>query len=135
MICVIILSLCYFNNYNKSHQTLFELFNMHLSSITLCFVLVCNFISKVVVSETCLDVGHVNFTIRCNFEDCRIPGQFCDYSDEDFPRCANCDQDKCNEAIIPGECTIPCMSKLPSTFLMMTSMHVLKDDYFHFETS
>ncbi|XP_076076165.1 uncharacterized protein LOC143047087 [Mytilus galloprovincialis] len=73
------------------------------------YVILWSCVLKGIVSETCLDVRHVNYTIKCHFDVCKIPGQFCDYSDDDFPRCANCDQDKCNEANIPGECTIPCI--------------------------
>lgn len=64
-----------------------------------------------VVSDNCPDTSKVNFTIRCNFEDCHIPGEYCDRSDSDFYRCAKCDEDVCNEGIVPGECKIPCLGE------------------------
>ena len=64
-----------------------------------------------VVSDVCPDTSKVNFTIKCNFEDCYIPGEYCDRSDSDFYRCAKCDEDVCNGGNVPGECKIPCLGE------------------------
>ena len=77
----------------------------------LAIFLVCEAVFVTSGSETCLDVRFVNYTIQCNFENCRIPGEYCDDADPDSLRCSTCDEDVCNDKPVPGECTIPCLSE------------------------
>ena len=69
------------------------------------------FMFSTVMSDVCPDTSKVNFTIKCNFEDCHIPGEYCDRSDSDYYRCAKCDEDVCNGGNVPGECKIPCLGE------------------------